>query len=192
MWKEIVMGFRKLLNSLKFSYKFDDDLPRKFVKKILIDSEDSSKILVDTIQQSIDSPPKIKITKEITIEVATAVLGVSIGLMHSGGSGLLSAAQGKKVEKLCRRSIDKDFGYTLKESNHINKKIDEYIEAYKESWSLKTNPFNRPAGILLMNIVGKNYKSVMTAEGTLQYLVHQMVMDQLMLMIVEPNRMWKM
>ena len=55
------MQFRKLVNSLKFSYKFDDDLPRKFVKKILLDSEDSSKFLVDTIQQSIDDPPKIKI-----------------------------------------------------------------------------------------------------------------------------------
>ena len=39
----------------------------------------------------------------------------------------MSAAQGKKVEKLCRKSIDKDFGYTLKESNYINKKIDDYI-----------------------------------------------------------------
>ena len=43
-----------------------------------------------------------------------------------------------------------------------------------------------------MNIVGKNYKSVMTEEGTLQYLVHQMIMDQLILLIVEPNKMWKM
>ena len=54
------MQFRKLVNSLKFSYKFDDDLPRKFVKKILIDSEYDVKILVDTIQKSLDNPPETK------------------------------------------------------------------------------------------------------------------------------------
>lgn len=186
------MDFRKLLNSLKFSYKFDDDLPRKFVKKILLDSESTSKTLINTISMSIDSPPKIEITKDLILEVATAILGVSIGLMSSGGSGLITAAQGRKIEKLCRKSIDKDFGYTLKESNYINEKIDNYIEAYKESHSLKTNPFNRPAGILLINIMGKNIKSVMTDDGNLQYLVHQMVMDQMVLMMLEPNKIWKM
>ena len=45
--------------------------------------------------------------------------------------------------------------------------------------------------ILIMNIFGKDYPSVMDAGGGLQYLTHQMVMDQLMLMTVEPNKMWK-
>ena len=186
------MDFKKLVNSLKFTYKFDSDLPKKFVNKILLDSEHSSGILIDTIKQSIDNPPKIKNTKEITLEVATAVLGVSIALMLTGGSGLITSAQGKKVEKLCKKSIDKDFGYTLEKSNFMNQRIDEYIDAYKKSRLLKTNPFNKPAGILIMNILGKDYKSVMADEETLQYLVHQAVMDQLMLMMLEPNQIWKM
>ena len=185
------MQFRKLVNSLKFSYKFDDDLPRKFVKKILLDSEYDVKILVDTIQKSLDNPPEIKITKDISLEVAAAVLGVSIALMCSGGSGLMTAIQGKKVAKLCRKSIDKDFGFTLKKSNFINERLDEYIDGYKKSWSQRTNPFNQPAGILIMNIFGKDYPSVMDAGGNLQYFAHQLVMDQLMLMTVEPNKMWK-
>ena len=185
------MEFRKLVNTLKFSYKFDNDLPREFVKKILLDSEFTVGTLVNAMTTAIDNPPSIKVTKDTSLELATAILGVSLALMCSGGSGFMTAAQGKKDEKLCRKSIDKDFGFTLKKSNFINERIDEYMAGYKKSWSQRTNPFNQPAGILIMNIFGKNYKSAMTPDGNLQYLVHQITMDQLMLLMVPPNKMWK-
>ena len=186
------MEFRKLINTLKFSYKFNEDLPKKFIELVFIQSDGATEILVDTIRQSVDNPPEIEITKNTKLEVSIAIIGVSIALMISGRSGFVTASQGKKIEKICRETIKKDFGYSSKENNLINEKLDEYIEAYNKSWSQKTNPFNAPAGILILEILGeKNIHIAMGPDGNLSYLTHQMVMDQLMLMMIEPNKIWK-
>ena len=113
--------------------------------------------------------------------------------MHSSQYSHISWENlGKKIEKICRESLKKDFGYSSKKNNLINEKLDEYIEAYNKSWFQKTNPFNAPAGILIVEILGeKNLHIAMGPDGNLSYLTHQMVMDQLMLMMIEPNKIWK-
>jgi len=186
------MEFRKLINSIKFSYNFNEELPKKFIESVFIQSEGTTEILVDLIKQSVDNPPEIKITKDTKLEVSASVIGVSIALMCAGGSGFVTAKQGKKIEKLCRESIGNDFGHSSKKIHLINERLDEYIEAYNKSWSQKTNPFNAPAGILIMRILGeKNIHIAMMPDGNLSMLTHQMVMDQLMLMMLEPNKIWK-
>ena len=43
-----------------------------------------------------------------------------------------------------------------------------------------------------MHILGeKNIHIAMMPDGNLSMLTHQMVMDQLMLMMLEPNKIWK-
>ncbi len=139
-----------------------------------------------------DNPAEIEITNDTKLEVSTAVIGVSIALMCAGGSGFVTASQGKKIEKLCRESIENDFGYSSKKIQLTNERLDKYIEAYNKSWSQKTNPFNAPAGILIIDILGeKNIHIAMETDGNLSYLPHQVVMDQLMLMMIEPNKIWK-
>ena len=46
--------------------------------------------------------------------------------------------------------------------------------------------------MLIVDILGdKNIHIAMGPDGNLSYLTHQMVMDQLMLMMIEPNKIWK-
>ena len=99
------MEFRKLINTLKFSYKFNEDLPKKFIDLVFIQSDGATEILVDTIRQSVDNPPEIEITKNTTLEVSIAIIGVSIALMNSGRSGFVTASQGKKIEKIWRTRV---------------------------------------------------------------------------------------
>ena len=122
---------------------------------------------------------KLKLQK-IQTEVSTSVIGVSIALMCAGGSGFVTAKQGKKIEKLCRESIKNDFGHSPK--NSFNK--------WKTRW-VYWSKFNAPAGILIMHILGENIHIAMMPDGNLSMLTHQMVMDQLMLMMLEPNKIWK-
>jgi len=39
--------------------KFNEDLPKKFIELVFIQSEGATKILVDTIRQSVDNSPEI-------------------------------------------------------------------------------------------------------------------------------------
>ena len=105
----------------------------------------------------------------------------------------MSSKQAKKVELLCKKSIEKDFGLIVQESELMINGIDEYINAYNKSLDMKTNPFNRPAGILLIEFAGKKVDSLFQKENPelINQLLHQMTMDALLLLTLEPIKIFK-
>ncbi len=185
-----MIDFKKTLNTLKFSIKFDEDLPRQFLKRVFKDAVVNATHVQEQIKLATGAT--IKVTKVNSNETAIAMIGTSLALLQKH-SALMSSKQGKKVELMCKKSLEKDFGLTIKESELMINGINEYIEAYNESWSMKTNPFNRPAGILLMNFTGKEVDKVFQKDNPelIDPLIHQMIMDMFMLMIIEPMKVFK-
>ena len=73
------------------------------------------------------------------------------------------------------------------------KGIDEYIKAYNDSWDMKTNPFNRPAGILLAEFAGKDVDKIFQKEHPelINELTHKMTMTALLSLTFEPMKIFK-
>ena len=185
-----MIDFKKVINSLKFSKNFDEDLPRQFLKKIFNDATINANHIQEQIK--IGAGVNIPITKINSHETSIAIIGVSLALLQKH-SALMSSKQGKKVELLCKKSIEKDFGLVVQESELMIKGVDEYIKAYNESWDIKTNPFNRPAGNLLIEFAGKDFDKICLKKQPelINPLIHQMTMDALLLLSMEPMKIFK-
>ena len=185
-----MIDFKKTINSLKFSLKFDEDLPRQFLKKIFKDAISNAKYIQDQI--TISTGEIIPVTKINSNETSIAIIGVSLALLQKH-SALMSSKQAKKIELLCKKSIEKDFGLIVQESELMISGIVEYINAYNESWDMKTNPFNRPAGILLTEFAGKDVDKIFQKKHPelINQLLHQMTMDALLLLTMEPMKIFK-
>ena len=133
----------------KKSRELDEDLSRQFLQKAHSDSEQNAFLI--QVQINLVTGEKMKVTEYKSAEVAAAVIGTSLGLLSTGGSALMSSSQGKKVLQLCKKYNLKDTKASLGDAKAFQKGIDEYITGFKKSLAMKTNPFNQPAGILLMN-----------------------------------------
>jgi len=184
------MDFKKLLNSLKFSINYNNDIPRQFIKKILDSSRSNAMYIAEQIQLALGV--NINVTKTNSTETAIAIIGSSLGLLQNG-SALMSSKQGKKIELLCKDSIKNDFDLSSEESKIIISGIDQYLKAYEQSWAIKTNPFNKPAGILIMEFMGEKASEAFQKDNPqiLNPLIHQIIMDFLALMIIEPMKLFK-
>jgi|TARA_B110000971_G_scaffold209143_1_gene234969 hypothetical protein len=185
-----MIEFKKTINTLKFSLKFDKDLPRQFLKKIFKDATINANYIQEQIK--ISAGIDIPVTKINSHETSIAIIGVSLALLQKH-SALMSSKQGKKVELLCKKSIEKDFGLVVQESELMIKGIDEYIKAYNDSWDMKTNPFNRPAGILLAEFAGKDVDKIFQKEHPelINELTHKMTMTALLSLTFEPMKIFK-
>ena len=186
-----MFDFKKAINSLKFSMKFNEDLPRQFLQKAHLDSKQNAVSIKEQIK--LIAGVEMKLTDTRVAEVAAAVIGTSLGLLTSGGSAMMTAYQGKKVLQLCKKSNLKDTKASLEDAKAFQKGIDEYIEGFKKSFAIKTNPFNQPAGILLMEFAGKEADKIFMPEQPtiLNPLLHQTTMDLLALMTLEPLKIFK-
>jgi len=172
-----MVDFRKVINSTILSFSLDKNLVKKFVDLVFENLDSNAKIIQKDIKSI--TGHTIKINKINTAELGMVIFGCCFGLLTSTGSGLITANQGKKIEKISKEIIKE----TLVESKYVIEKIDKYKFLY-----FKDNKFfYHPAGIFLHNFAEENIETIFVENNKiLNPLLHKLVMSKLLLMMATP------
>ena len=129
-----MVDLRKIINSTKLSFSLDKNSVKKFVDLVFENVDSNAKIIQKDIKST--TGHTIKINKINTAELGTVIFGCCFGLFTSGSSGLVTAKQGEKIEKISKEIIKEEFV----ESKYLIEKIDKYKSLYfKDPVSLRSS-----------------------------------------------------
>lgn len=176
-----MVNFSKIINSTKLSFSLDKNLIKEFVELSFENAKINAKIIQKDIK--IITGKTIKINKINTAETGLVMLGCCFGLITSNGSGLLTANQGKKIEKVSKEIIKE----TFVESKYLIEKIDKYKSLY-----FKDNKHTYyPTGIFLENFAQENVEIIFVGNPQIfNPMLHKLVMNKLLLMSTIPTKVF--
>ena len=176
-----MVDLRKIINSTKLSFSLDKNLVKKFVDLVFENVDSNAKIIQKDIKSI--TGHTIKVNKINTAELGTVIFGCCFGLFTSNSSGMVTAKQGEKIEKISKEIIKEEFV----ESKYLIEKIDKYKSLY-----FKDNKFTyHPAGIFLHNFAEENIEVIFVENPQiLNPILHKLVMSKLLLMMATPTRVF--
>ena len=187
-YKCLVMGEDMEVKHTKVD---DEELARQYVRQVFAVGRETCRTVAEAIRTTTKGDFSFPVHDDVSFEISLAILGTSFAALR-GYTQVMNADRGRRIEALCKRSIDRDYDLPPELVASLIVSLDEYQEAFQKSITQKNNPFGEISGIMLCRCLGPQITGLChPGTGSLNPLIHQAVGDLMAMTITQTMSFWK-
>jgi len=169
----------------------DEGFSREYVRRVFADGYDASLAIAQAVQMSTQGEVVFPVNDDVSIEISLAILGTSLGVLK-GHSQVMPAERGHQVERLCKRSIQNDYGLSADFAAKMNEVLDDYAHAFEKCMADNNNPFAEVSGMMLGRCLGpQSIALCLPGTSNINPFTHQVVGDVMMMTVTQALAFWK-